>query len=78
MVLVLKIPIVYVCFVIYWAVKKTPQQPEPARLPAADGEFPPQGTRRGPHRCQDRPRPRRPSSSRRVPARPRPLVPARR
>ena len=34
MMLVLKIPIVYLCLVIYWAVKSEPKPPEPALLPA--------------------------------------------
>jgi hypothetical protein len=29
---VLKIPIAYVCFVVYWAVKAEPAPPEPAQL----------------------------------------------
>jgi hypothetical protein len=33
MMLILKIPIVYLCFVIYWAVKAEPKPPEPALLP---------------------------------------------
>jgi hypothetical protein len=33
MMLILKIPIVYLCLVVYWAVKSEPQPPEPALLP---------------------------------------------
>jgi hypothetical protein len=33
MMLILKIPIVYLCLVIYWAVKSEPKPPEPALLP---------------------------------------------
>jgi hypothetical protein len=33
MMLILKIPIVYLCLVIYWAVKSEPNPPEPALLP---------------------------------------------
>ena len=35
MMLVLKIPIVYLGLVVYWAVKAEPEPPEPARLPPA-------------------------------------------
>jgi hypothetical protein len=34
MMLVLKIPIVYLCLVVYWAIKAEPAPPEPALLPA--------------------------------------------
>ena len=34
MMLVLKIPIVYLGLVVYWAVKAEPRPPEPALLPA--------------------------------------------
>jgi hypothetical protein len=34
MMLVLKIPIVYLGLVVYWAVKAEPEPPEPALLPA--------------------------------------------
>jgi hypothetical protein len=33
MMLILKIPIVYLCLVVYWAVKAEPKPPEPALLP---------------------------------------------
>jgi hypothetical protein len=33
MMLILKIPIVYLCLVVYWAVKAEPRPPEPALLP---------------------------------------------
>ena len=32
---ILKIPIVYLCFVVYWAIKAEPKPPEPALLPVA-------------------------------------------
>jgi hypothetical protein len=35
MMLILKIPIVYLCLVVYWAVKAEPRPPEPALLPVA-------------------------------------------
>jgi hypothetical protein len=40
MMLILKIPIVYLCLVVYWAVKAEPRPPEPALLPALP-EVPP-------------------------------------
>jgi hypothetical protein len=57
MMLVLKIPIVYLCLVVYWAIKAEPAPPEPALLPAA------------PELDPDRPRP--PRARRRPPRRPR-------
>ena len=38
MMLILKIPIVYLCLVVWWAVRAEPKPPEPALLPA---ELPP-------------------------------------
>jgi hypothetical protein len=40
MMLILKIPIVYLCFVVYWAIKAEPKPPEPALLPVAPGPGP--------------------------------------
>jgi hypothetical protein len=57
MMLILKIPIVYLCLVVYWAVKAEPQPPEPALLPVLP-EQPPYGPR--PLVARRRP-PRRPS-----------------
>lgn len=34
MMVILKIPIVYLCLVVYWAVRSEPNPPEPALLPA--------------------------------------------
>ncbi len=34
MMVILKIPIVYLCLVVYWAVKAEPKPPEPAKLSA--------------------------------------------
>jgi hypothetical protein len=57
MLLVLKIPIAYLCAVVYWAIKSEPKPPEPALL-AATVESPPNAPcawrrsrrpRRGPH-----------------------------
>jgi hypothetical protein len=44
MMLILKIPIVYLCLVVYWAIKAEPAPPEPALLappPALDPNRPP-------------------------------------
>jgi hypothetical protein len=41
MMLVLKIPIVYLGLVVYWAVKSEPRPPEPALLPAVLEPRPP-------------------------------------
>jgi hypothetical protein len=38
MMFILKIPIVYLCLVVYWAVKAEPKPPEPALLPVGAGE----------------------------------------
>ena len=57
MMLILKIPIVYLCLVVYWAVKAEPKPPEPAQLAAEPFELEPRPPwrprsripRRGPH-----------------------------
>jgi hypothetical protein len=68
MMLVLKIPIVYLGLVVYWAVKDEPDPPEPAVLPAAIEPDPRKpwrpgwrGPRPGPHGSPSRgsSRPRR-------------------
>ena len=71
MMLVLKIPIVYLCLVVYWAVKAEPTPPEPARTRVAEpeppephspwtrttrGRGPRRGPRRGPQRTPTRAR----------------------
>jgi hypothetical protein len=66
MMLVLKIPIVYLCLVVYWAIKAEPKPPEPAHLPVAvEGPEPREpwsrrpvrpGPRRGPERSASRAR----------------------
>jgi len=59
MMVILKIPIAYLCLVVYWAVKSEPNPPEPAMLPA-DADWPeprppwqrtrvPRRPSRGPH-----------------------------
>jgi hypothetical protein len=53
MMVILKIPIIYLCLVVYWAIKAEPKPPEPALLPAALGEPEPRGPwrrTRPPHR----------------------------
>jgi len=55
MMLVLKIPIVYLCLVVYWAIKAEPDPPEPALLPVVPetSPEPPHGwtaTRRPPRK----------------------------
>jgi hypothetical protein len=52
--LVLKLPILYLIGVIWWAVKAEPRPPEPALLPVAADDGPPATPRRFPPR-----RPRR-------------------
>jgi hypothetical protein len=60
MMVILKIPIVYLGLVVYWAVKAEPQPPEPALLPAESTDpepeprppwrpVRPRRPRRGPH-----------------------------
>jgi hypothetical protein len=58
MMVILKIPIVYLCLVVYWAVKAEPKPPEPALLPVERPEpeprtpwrrRPPRRRRGGPH-----------------------------
>jgi hypothetical protein len=56
MMLVLKIPIVYLGLVVYWAVKAEPKPPEPALLPAV----PPDPDPRSPWSRPVRPRRPRP------------------
>ena len=61
MMVILKIPIVYLCLVVYWAVKAEPGPPEPVRAerPADDELEPrspwsPRGRRTGPRRGPER------------------------
>jgi len=56
MMLVLKIPIVYLGLVVYWAVKAEPQPPEPALLTS----LPPEPEPREPWSRSERPRRPRP------------------
>jgi hypothetical protein len=70
MMLILKLPIAYLCYVVYWAIKAEPRPPEPAFLPVApepDPERPPAwtATRRPPRRPR-RGGPHTPRGSRRA------------
>jgi hypothetical protein len=57
---VLKIPIVYLCLVVYWAVKAEPRPPEPVRTAVSDdglephSPWRPRGRRTGPRRGPER------------------------
>jgi hypothetical protein len=59
MMLILKIPIVYLCLVVYWAVKAEPEPPEhallPAKLPGPAPEPRPPWRAPGPRRPHPRP-----------------------
>jgi len=53
MMVILKIPVVYLGLVVYWAVRAEPRPPEPALLPAvlpAPESGPPRGSFHGPRR----------------------------
>jgi hypothetical protein len=59
MMVILKIPIVYLCLVVYWAVRAEPNPPEPARVEVQDGPEPrapwaPRRRRPGPRRGPER------------------------
>src|SRR3954467_8228949 len=56
MMVILKIPIAYLCFVVYWAVKAEPKPPEQVRA-ASQAEGPDRKAPWSPH--SRRPRPRR-------------------
>ena len=43
--LIMKIPIVYLCWVVYWAIKSEPQHEEPAAARVANDDGPPSGWR---------------------------------
>jgi hypothetical protein len=58
MIVILKIPIVYLCLVVWWAVRAEPEPLEPALLPAELPEDP--SGRRGWRFHPDRPRRRGP------------------
>jgi hypothetical protein len=60
MMVILKIPIVYLCLVVYWAVRSEPRPPEPARLavaatpPEPRAPWRPSRDRSGPRRGPER------------------------
>jgi hypothetical protein len=57
MMVILKIPIAYLCLVVYWAVKAEPKPPEPVRAVSQAGGPPDPRAPWSPH--SRRPRPRR-------------------
>ena len=73
---ILKIPIVYLCFVVYWAIKAEPKPFEPALKTAPRGVDPrpgrsrpgPRRPRRGPHGAPSRTYPRTARAAARTPA----------
>jgi hypothetical protein len=60
MMVILKIPIVYLCLVVYWAVKAEPEPPEAVRYavreepPEPRAPWTPHGRRHGPRRGPER------------------------
>jgi hypothetical protein len=54
MMVILKIPIIYLCVVVYWAIKAEPNPPEPALLRAAVSEPEPREPWRRPRRSRRR------------------------
>ena len=59
MMVILKIPIVYLCLVVYWAVKAEPEPPEVVRSgvreePEPRAPWAPRGRRPGPRRGPER------------------------
>ena len=73
--LILKIPIVYLCVVVYWAIKAEPKPLEPSLKPAPLGgdprrpARPPRRPRRGPHGGPSRNYPRTSRAAARAAAR---------
>jgi len=47
--LIMKIPILYLCWVVYWAIKSEPRPDQPALLPAVTDESDPPPWRPRPH-----------------------------
>jgi hypothetical protein len=69
MMLILKLPIAYLCFVVYWAIKAEPKPPEPAvlpRVPERDPRQPPRWTAARPPRRPRRGGPHTPPAGRRT------------
>jgi hypothetical protein len=59
MMVILKIPIVYLCLVVYWAIKAEPKPPEPTRAGVVEPPEPrspwrPRARRRGPRNGPER------------------------
>ena len=69
--LIMKIPILYLCWVVYWAIKSEPRPEEPAVVLQADDDSPQQWQpRRGPRRPGPHGRPARTyARTRRAPVR---------
>jgi hypothetical protein len=66
---IMKIPILYLCWVVYWAVKSEPKPEEPVTLaPSDDGPSPGWRPRRGPKRPGPHGHPTRTYARRRRPA----------
>lgn len=66
MLIILKIPIVYLCVVVWWAIKAEPVPPELAEVPVVTDTPPTEGPRWRPR--HGRPRPMRPHDTGRGPA----------
>jgi hypothetical protein len=71
MLVILKLPVVYLCLVVWWAVKAVPEPLEGSRLPARPGpggdpwrRRPPRRPRPGPHGAPVRSYARRPAPRR--------------
>ena len=71
MLVILKIPIIYLCVVIWWAIKAEPTPPEPAEVTVVLDTPPQGGTPR--RRRAGRPRPTRPHAPGRPGGSPTPL-----
>jgi hypothetical protein len=67
--LVLKLPILYLIGVVWWAVRAEPPPPEPALLPAMPEQEPPRFRPRGPRRVGPTRRDRAARRAARIPAR---------
>ena len=67
---IMKIPILYLCWVVYWAVKSEPERGEPVATLVVDDEGPPLAwhPRRGPRRPGPHGRPTRTYARTRRPA----------
>jgi hypothetical protein len=68
MLVILKIPMIYLCVVCWWAIKSEPSPPDLAEVPVVDDTPPTGGAPR--RRRPTRPRPMRPHSPGRQPVAP--------